>query len=254
MVLFRRKRRGVAGSEASERVLSGHVHARQRTISLDFLDGWIQSHLTISTLMVGVSLALMGLAGLADAEAMAVYDSQAIIKSISWAYLVALSSWAGFLTAGAVFGWSLVLAYCLEVHHIHPEDYDSARAWFNSYSIYFKMFPIVLGLSYIALAIGTASVVSLKILPGVPTTLQIIFAFSALVIFLLFVLYALYRKGQVADLLFEMRKQELAAVNEEREGEIRAQAQAQQSNAFNTSAPAGTVDVAAGGNQRQGTA
>ena len=105
----RKKRRG------SEKILYAQTHAKQRTISLDFLDGWLHSHLTISTLMVGVSLALMGLAGLTDAEKMSVYDSQAAVKAVNWAYLNTLSAWVGFLTSGSVFGWSLVLSYCLEV-------------------------------------------------------------------------------------------------------------------------------------------
>jgi uncharacterized protein YacL len=184
--------------------------------------------------MVGVSLALMGLVGLTDADSMAVYDSQAAVRAIAWAHLSTLSAWFGFLTSGAVFGWCLVLSHCLEVHHIHPEDYDSARAWFNAYLIFFNIFPIILGLSYIALAIGTASVVSLKVLPGVPTTLQVIFAFTALLIFLIFVAFAIWRKSQVINLLYELRKEELEHEAEDRAAQGEQHEVAPQSRATNS--------------------
>ncbi len=80
------------------------------SISLDFLDGWIQSNLTISTLMVGVSLTLMGLVGFSDVDLMSAHDSDSTVKAITWNYLTTLCSWVGFLTSGAVFGWSLVLS------------------------------------------------------------------------------------------------------------------------------------------------
>jgi hypothetical protein len=70
------------------------------------------------------------------------------------------------------------------------------------------MFPFILGLSYISLAIGTASVVSLKVKPGAPTVLQVIFVFSALLVFIAFVFFSLYRKKQAVKEIFELRKED----------------------------------------------
>jgi hypothetical protein len=131
MPLIRKKKHGL-----SEKVFTAEAHSMKRTISLDFLDGWIQSNLTVSTLMVGVSLTLMSLVGFSDVDLMSAYDSESTVKAITWNYLTTLCSWVGFLTSGAVFGWSLVLSHCLEIHHIHPEDYNSARVWYNCYKFF----------------------------------------------------------------------------------------------------------------------
>lgn len=81
-------------------------------ISSEFIDGWIQSNLTISTLMVGVALTLMGLGGIQQAKEMAVYDGNAFFTADTWNDLATLSALVGFLASGAVFGWNIILLAC----------------------------------------------------------------------------------------------------------------------------------------------
>jgi hypothetical protein len=94
--------------------MSTSKDVRKRTVSLDFLDGYVQSNLTVSTLMVGVALTLMGMVPQADVATASTSDATSIINAQTWYHLVTLSSWMGFLASGGVFGWSLILQFLLQ--------------------------------------------------------------------------------------------------------------------------------------------
>jgi hypothetical protein len=89
---------------------------------------------------------------------------------------------------------------------MHPEDHDSALMWYSSHSIFFSVLPIVLGIAYISLAIGTASVVSLKVASGVTTQLQAAFGYTSGILFLAFTLWGMWRNWRLKPTIGELRK------------------------------------------------
>jgi hypothetical protein len=153
---------------------------------------FLQTTFLISSLLVGVSLALLSLLGweqlervrekwFAVLEAADPADSTYMLTGNggSWESPIEYYAWLinfmydsavtlaylGVMCSGAQFATALMIYSSLRTLDIHPEDYSSATIFENNFRRLLTMMDVVGALSFLAIAVGTASCTNLYFQP-----------------------------------------------------------------------------------------
>lgn len=154
-------------------------------VTSDWLNSTLNTTLTVSTLMVGVAVALMGGIDIDQLQQLKDWDAEGD-NTLSWQLWyngMLLLSWLGFLFSGTEFGLAMTLVVSLTSLKIHPLDYEGASIWFTENKPVWDMFPYLSALSYISLAFSTMSFVSMRVYPGASGGLAAFFGFSMAAVF-----------------------------------------------------------------------
>ena len=167
-----RRRRPTAPPEA---LFESSHGVKARCNSLASHESLLQTMLTVSSLLIGVSIALLSMLSAENVELTisewldARPDAQARLEySFEIIYDAAVAcSYLGFLFSGMQFGFSLPLYISLRALDIHPEDFTSATNWEDGHALMLNGVLLLSPCAYLALALSTMASVNLYVRPTV---------------------------------------------------------------------------------------
>ena len=138
--------------------------------------GQLQTALTISTLMVGVALTLMSASNFEDADNMnGLYAGEYSEKQMGrWVSTPKAhkyqqhsvnSAMFAFSASGMEFFLAMMLLFSLELAELHPDDYDSAEIWRDTFKPLLRLSKILEGVAYWCAAFSTSCLWYIKSRP-----------------------------------------------------------------------------------------
>ena len=152
----RRTKKPTGGRRGSlqERDIDSAADVCFRTITVDSLINQVQTSLTVSALIVGVSLTLMT-GGLSFDDTRATAARRDWDNAKGWQQASILFAQLTFDFSGVEFLLCIILGFLLDRSAIHPEDYDAAELWQKSFKYLLNLTKILEVCAYYSAGIST---------------------------------------------------------------------------------------------------
>lgn len=187
-----------------------------RAVTVDTLVSQLQTALTVSTLLIGISLTLMS----ATDRSTAISQRQVFAKhapedeyitSKIYQQASLLAGMFMFFSAGIEFFMCIWMTFSLDRAEIHPEDYDSAEDWRDSF-IFFLYFNK--GCEVVSYFCGLMSTYWFCFVEVNPVTLDVLYTFAVLAACVFFPLlpYLYFCHRTSSKKLYDRRKQDYGQV------------------------------------------